>query len=76
MADNIAAMISASNWMMRAWETGNEAEYRALVTPDFRMVGIIQFNDQIKLFCNECTCPTLRLLTFAFSRSFQLTVWT
>ena len=40
-ADNIAAMISASNWMMRAWETGNEAEYRALTTPDFRMVVIL-----------------------------------
>jgi hypothetical protein len=39
MADNIAAMISASNWMMRAWETGNEEEYRSLTTPDFRMVN-------------------------------------
>jgi hypothetical protein len=38
MADNTAAMISASNWMMRAWETGNEAEYRALTAPEFRMV--------------------------------------
>jgi hypothetical protein len=38
MADNIASMISASNWMMRAWESGNEAEYRSLATPDFRMV--------------------------------------
>jgi hypothetical protein len=75
MADNIAAMISASNWMMRAWEMGNEAEYRALATPDFRMVSIIQFNYQIQLFCYECTCPTPRLLTFAFSRSFQLTAW-
>ena len=24
--------------MMRAWETGNEAEYRALTAPEFRMV--------------------------------------
>jgi hypothetical protein len=38
MADNTAALISASNWMMRAWETGNEAEYRALTAPEFRMV--------------------------------------
>ncbi len=33
-----AALISASNWMMRAWEMGNEAEYRALTAPEFRMV--------------------------------------
>jgi hypothetical protein len=38
MADNTAALISASNWMMRAWEMGNEAEYRALTTPELRMV--------------------------------------
>jgi hypothetical protein len=38
MADNTAALISASNWMMRAWEMGNEAEYRALTAPEFRMV--------------------------------------
>jgi hypothetical protein len=38
MADNTAALISASNWMMRAWEMGNEAEYRGLTTPEFRMV--------------------------------------
>ena len=33
-----AALVSASNWMMRAWEMGNEAEYRALTAPVFRMV--------------------------------------
>jgi hypothetical protein len=38
MADNTAVLISASNWMMRAWEMGNEAEYRALTTPELRMV--------------------------------------
>ena len=38
MANNTASMISASNWCMRAWEMGNEAEYRAVTTANFRMV--------------------------------------
>ena len=31
-------MVAASNLCMRAWEMGNEAEYRAVTTPNFRMV--------------------------------------
>ncbi len=38
MADNTAVLILASNWMMRAWEMGNEAECWALTTPELRMV--------------------------------------
>jgi hypothetical protein len=33
-------MMSAAGWMMRAWEMGNEAEFRALTTPNIRMVHL------------------------------------
>jgi len=38
MPDLIATMVAASNECMRAWEMGNEAEYRAVTTANFRMV--------------------------------------
>ncbi len=41
LQSSAAVLISASNWMMRAWEMGNEAEYRALTAPEFRMVSFL-----------------------------------
>ena len=40
MPDLIAEMVSASNACMRAWEMGDEAFYRALTTPNFRMARL------------------------------------
>ncbi len=53
MTDSTAARIAASNWCMRAWEMGNEAEYRALTTPNFRMVRL-HFSVATRLLLPGC----------------------
>ena len=53
MPDLIAEMVAASNACMRAWEMGNEAEYRALTTPNFRMVRL-HFSVATRLLLPGC----------------------